>query len=536
MLRLLFVVLAYFGLGSSAHGALKRIGDTVWPQRRPHIYYCRSPNMETFTCWWHPVKNLSADSDVFNYSLTYTVGDDHLQQECPDYVSGGPNSCYFDKDHTRVWEMFCMNVTARSSQRTFTSQEHCLDVADIVEIDPPFNLTYTMMNNSEGELGQTVQISWSYPIASHVHIGWITLVYELRFRSTADPSNWKVKGLLREPQLELLDLPGGTFEVMVRCRSKNNNIWSQWSSPLIFSVPSRHSQDRMLVLILMSGVCIVSFLIIGFAIIPQSKRIKALLLPPIPKPSIKGLDPFLLKKGKMDEINLHFSSFHGYKPPQYSEENWNEVYTEERLLQTCNLLPQPGPEKAAVIPSPDESTSQSSVQKDGVAPSKPHHALTSYIDSSTPWDMTEPINPPAPRPPSASPPWIVSLGPSHPQQGSIPGLGYSLIVNPANPDTLLPFSSLPALHDFYTCVNAVSPSGAVHLMPCLPEATPKTTDTTQNVEKESEKNCQLATYLDKQEMEALTRGGAFWKQRDMGEENLQDAVATMEMDLLARPE
>lgn len=56
---------------------------------------------------------------------------EHVPRECPDYVTGGPNSCYFDKTHTRVWEVYCMNVTARSSRGLFTSQEHCLDVADI---------------------------------------------------------------------------------------------------------------------------------------------------------------------------------------------------------------------------------------------------------------------------------------------------------------------------------------------------------------------------------------------------------------------
>lgn len=37
---------------------------------RPHIYYCRSPNMEDFTCWWHPLNNLTAGEEV-TYVLTY---------------------------------------------------------------------------------------------------------------------------------------------------------------------------------------------------------------------------------------------------------------------------------------------------------------------------------------------------------------------------------------------------------------------------------------------------------------------------------
>lgn len=53
------------------------------------------------------------------------------QHECPDYVTSGPNSCHFDSSHTTVWNIYCMNVTAISAQRNYTSREHCLDVAEI---------------------------------------------------------------------------------------------------------------------------------------------------------------------------------------------------------------------------------------------------------------------------------------------------------------------------------------------------------------------------------------------------------------------
>lgn len=55
------------------------------------------------------------------------------KQECPDYKTGGPNSCHFDRSHTRVWNVYCMNVTAVTAVRNYTSQQHCLDVADIGE-------------------------------------------------------------------------------------------------------------------------------------------------------------------------------------------------------------------------------------------------------------------------------------------------------------------------------------------------------------------------------------------------------------------
>lgn len=52
-------------------------------------------------------------------------------QDCPDYVSGGINSCFFDTKHTQIWEMYCMKVTAHTGTGSLTSPRHCLDVADI---------------------------------------------------------------------------------------------------------------------------------------------------------------------------------------------------------------------------------------------------------------------------------------------------------------------------------------------------------------------------------------------------------------------
>lgn len=50
----------------------------------------------------------------------------------------------------------------------------------------------------------------------------------------------QVKERLREPYVELLGLPVGRYEVQVRCRSQNSHLWSKWSSPITFDIPSKH--------------------------------------------------------------------------------------------------------------------------------------------------------------------------------------------------------------------------------------------------------------------------------------------------------
>uniref|UniRef100_A0A3Q1GMD0 Prolactin receptor-like n=1 Tax=Acanthochromis polyacanthus TaxID=80966 RepID=A0A3Q1GMD0_9TELE len=257
--------------------------------RRPHIYYCRSPNMEDFTCWWHPLDGQTDGEDVA-YILTYSK-----EHECPDYVSAGANSCHFDSRHTSIWTIYCMNVTAVTARRNYTSQEHCLDVAEIVQTEAPVNLSYTLTDAGGDEMGHNALLTWRYPVPSDLQYGWITLVYELQYRRITEPDNWKVKHPLREPHVELLGLPVGDYLVRVRCRSHNYGLWSKWSSTLSISIPTRPPTGKLLVLILVTGVGVVALLVITFGIIPQSRRIKDYFLPPIPKPRIIGIDPLLLK-------------------------------------------------------------------------------------------------------------------------------------------------------------------------------------------------------------------------------------------------
>ncbi|XP_061081700.1 prolactin receptor-like [Conger conger] len=399
---------------------------------RPRIHYCRSPNMETFTCWWHFPDNGSHSNDNITYTLTYSVGKGRMR-ECPDYVTGGPNSCYFDSRHTQVWEIYCMKLVAHCSHGNYTSEEHCLDVADIVETDPPFNLTYWLTNSSGEGAGCSALVSWLYPNAADVHVGWVTLDFELQYRRKSEPHSWKAKGVQREPQLELLDLPAGSYVVRVRCKSHNSRLWSKWSELLTLNIPSHQTIDKMLAVILVIGISIVAFLMIGLGIIPNGKRIKAFLLPPVPKPRIRGIDPTLLKNGRMDEITRLFKSFHGYSPPQYSSESWLHVTTEEEpSLQGCHL--------SKVSEKAGEFTPST------LCPGSP-------VDLETPQGSSPYCQVPSQAPgptggPTCAWPWSAGLLP-------IPSLGYT--VPPAPPPGL----------DFYACVNGVNTSGAVQLVPCV---------------------------------------------------------------------
>uniref|UniRef100_A0A672F853 Fibronectin type-III domain-containing protein n=1 Tax=Salarias fasciatus TaxID=181472 RepID=A0A672F853_SALFA len=422
--------------GASPSGLVAE--EAVAATTKPDIYYCRSPNMEDFTCWWHPLDNLTAGEEA-TYVLTYSKEKGRVQ-ECPDYVSAGPNSCHFDSSHTSIWKIYCLNVTAVTSRGNYTSRQHCLDVADIVQTEAPVNLTYQLTAAGGDEAGQSVLLSWKYPVPSHLQYGWITLEYELQYSRVTEPDNWKVKHPLREPHFQLLGLPFGEYAVRVRCRSRNHGLWSKWSSTLSMSIPAKPPAGKLLLLILATGVSVVVLLVITFGVIPQSSRIKEYFLPPIPKPRIIGVDPLLLKKGNLDQINHHFSNFHGYRPPSYSEEVWDHASVDHVYLTT----PTGG---GGGVPS-EQDTLMVAVTSD----------LQLTAQSSAPCAQT--TSPYCASPPAASapPPGVLS------EIVTLPGSDYSVAVPASDP------AAGRSPQDFYTCVQLMNESGEVHLVPCLPPA------------------------------------------------------------------
>ncbi|KAM6945337.1 prolactin receptor [Aplochiton taeniatus] len=466
---------------------------------RPDIYYCRSPNMEVFTCWWHPLDNSSQGDENVTYTLTYSI-DKGPRKECPDYKTGGPNSCYFDSTHTTVWRMYCLEVTARTATGNFTSKAHFLDVAEIVQTEAPVNLMYTLVQAGEEDTGHTALLSWTYPVPAHIQFGWITLLYELQYHRVNEPGKWQVKGKLREPHVELMGLAVGDYVVRVRCRSRNKGLWSRWSSSVLLSIPAQPTAGKLLALILATGVGVVALLVISFGIIPQGKRIKAFFLPPIPKPRIKGIDPTLLKKGRIDEINRHFT---------------RSTATSRHATRRKPGTRSPGRRQPVLLGHPGLSPCSDAwpVERDSFL-------IQAGTGAYTPGAPPSPYCPgPAATLPSADPSlwaWPGAVAPYQPEMMSFPGTDYSVLGNtspaagslvPVPPTPLLAFpastgrpslsaSANTAPQDFYTCVHVMSEGAEVHLVPCtfVAEAAPPKEHILSEQEEERKK-LQLADYL-----------------------------------------
>ncbi|XP_056287409.1 prolactin receptor-like [Pseudoliparis swirei] len=417
---------------------------------RPHIHHCRSPNMEDFSCWWLPLDNLT-DGEQVTYVLGYSK-DKGPRRECPDYGSSGPFSCHFDSSHTSIWKIYCLSVTAVTAAGDYSSQEHCLDVAEIVQTEAPVNLTCELADAGGDETGHRARLSWSYPVPSDLQYGWITLEYELQYRREA--GGWKVKHPLREPRVELLGLPGGDYLVRVRCRSHNYGLWSRWSSALQMSLPAEPPAGNVLVPVVVAGVAVVALLAVLLGVMPQGRRIKDYFLPPIPKPRIIGIDPLHLKKGNLAEIDHHFSNFHSFSPPSSSEEVWDRVSAGDVVLSACGVASDP---TAPMFPRDPA----------GVSANPP----ASYVRSVAPY--------------CCSPPPAFAAAPgrsarSGPEVVCLPGTEYSVMGLPGLP------GAGRSPQDFYTCVQLLK-SGEVHLVPCPPPAYCREFPPPSRVEEEEEK-------------------------------------------------
>ncbi|XP_059911619.1 growth hormone receptor-like [Gadus macrocephalus] len=391
--------------------------------------------------------------------------------ECPDYVSGGANSCHFDSSHTSIWKMYCMTVTAGVRPAATPPPRRTASTgADIVQTEAPVNLSYALRDTGGDERGHSALLAWSYPVPEDLQYGWITLVYELQYRRVTEPGDWKVKPPQRESQLELMGLPVGGYLVRVRCRSHNYGLWSEWSSPLQMTIPARPLAGKMLVLILVGGLGVATLLIICCGVVPQGKRIKAHFLPPIPKPRIGGIDPLLLKRGRLDEIDQHFRTFHSYSHTVLSEEVWNYVSTE--ASHTCALWPvEPPPisqwEKPAPPPSlgdPPTAPLDATITTTAMAPSSycglpPAQAPVSVAPYMQPvgagqWEWPTVVAAP---PPATADYSLLATQPVSPQPPDVVQF----------PQPIHPLPPLAPPTDFYTCAQLLGPGGEVNLVPCL---------------------------------------------------------------------
>ncbi|XP_051956433.1 prolactin receptor-like [Xyrauchen texanus] len=279
------------------------------PPGRPRLTRCRSPEKETFTCWWEPG---STGGLPTSYHLYYRKESSVEVFECPDYHKAGNNSCYFDKRHTSIWIIYNITVVASNALGQAYSESVEVDVMDIVQPHHPKNMNVTLM---QSENSPYFLVQWQPPQDADTRSGWVTIKYEVRIKiensKDEEYSDWESYNAGKQLDLRIYSpQPGANYIAQVRCKL-DQGLWSEWGPSAFIQIPDKTSDTPNVVLIFAVTLTGFIFLLTAGMLVVKKKNVKHFLLPPVPKPKINGLDTQLLKSGKSEEI---FSAliFQGY--------------------------------------------------------------------------------------------------------------------------------------------------------------------------------------------------------------------------------
>uniref|UniRef100_H3C7D3 Prolactin receptor n=2 Tax=Tetraodon nigroviridis TaxID=99883 RepID=H3C7D3_TETNG len=262
------------------------------PPGKPTLIQCRSPEKETFTCWWKPGSDGGLPT---TYALYYRKENSDTVHECPDYQTAGENSC-FNKNNTSLWVYYNITVVATNELGSTFSDSVDIDVVYIVKPNPPENLTVVIMEDNSYPY---LRVSWEPPHKADTRSGWITLIYEIRVKLEGR-NDWEVHLAGQQKTFNIFGLRSGTYLVQVRCKP-DHGFWSEWTSPSQVQVPEYFHQEKSMWIIVIIFSAIIVF-IVTWLLHVNSHSLKYCILPPVPGPKIKGFDEQLLKNGKTEEV------------------------------------------------------------------------------------------------------------------------------------------------------------------------------------------------------------------------------------------
>ncbi|XP_065761458.1 prolactin receptor isoform X2 [Muntiacus reevesi] len=266
------------------------------PPGKPKIIKCRSPGKETFTCWWEP----GADGGLpTNYTLTYHKEGETVTHECPDYKTGGPNTCYFNKKHTSIWKLYVITVNAINQMGVSSSDPLYVDVTYIVEPEPPANLTLELKHPEDRK--PYLWIKWFPPTLTDVKSGWFMIQYEIRLKPEK-ATDWEIHFAAKQTQLKIFSLyPGQKYLVQVRCKP-DHGYWSEWSPESSIQIPNDFPVKDTTMWIFVAVLSAVICLIMVWAVALKGYSMMTCILPPVPGPKIKGFDIHLLEMSQPSRL------------------------------------------------------------------------------------------------------------------------------------------------------------------------------------------------------------------------------------------
>ncbi|XP_054467977.1 growth hormone receptor b isoform X2 [Anoplopoma fimbria] len=304
--------------------AMELASEQVLPQIHPHITGCVSTNMETFHCRWNvgTSQSLSQPGDIRLFYINKKPPTAFLKEwsECPHYSTDRPHECFFNENHTTIWTYY--SVQLRSRDQSIVYEEILFQVSDIVQPDPPIGLNWTLLNVSFTGSYYDIILSWKPPQSADVEMGWMTLQYEVQIRNV-NSDLWEEVDLVKSTHRSIYGLQTNVnHEVRVRCKIFAGKEFGEFSDSIFVHVPFTVSRFPVVALLILGALCLVTILML--VIISQQRKFMIILLPPVPGPKIKGIDPELLKKGKLKELKSILGGPPDLRPELYNNDPWVE--------------------------------------------------------------------------------------------------------------------------------------------------------------------------------------------------------------------
>ncbi|XP_078071386.1 growth hormone receptor a isoform X2 [Mustelus asterias] len=301
---------------------LPRSQSVEAPLERPRITDCRSPEQETFTCRWS-VGNYQNLTERKRLRFFYTKGNNADWKECPKYIYN-ENSCYFNQTYTSIWISYCVQLKSDFQDQYITFDKRCFSIDNIVKPDPPIALNWTLLNISQSGLLADIQVLWEAPPTADIKNGWISLKYEIQYKAS-DSNHWDLIEAFSTSHPVYALSTGKSYELRLRCKQIANGDFSEFTDLVYIFIPAtRSTQAGLLFRLILVFVLLGMSLVLLLTLFTKSQRLKLFFLPPVPVPKINGIDPDLLKKGKIDEVNSIFANHLSYKSDLYIDDPWVE--------------------------------------------------------------------------------------------------------------------------------------------------------------------------------------------------------------------
>nr|AAY86768.1 growth hormone receptor II [Silurus meridionalis] len=288
----------------------------------PFLIGCYSREFVTFRCNWNAGSfwNLTEPGDLRLFYMHKETKNDCKWQECPSYSSAVENECYFDANHTAVWFQYAIQLRSRTND---VYDEMYFSLEEIVFPDPPKVLNWTLLSLGPTGLFCDVMVSWDIPssAADSVKIGWMTLWHETQYRERGS-DEWKSLDNGKDTQANIYGLRSNTeYEVRVRSKMRGYNF-GDFSDSIFILVFSKGSRIPISAVFILMGIAIGIMLIL--IVLSRKQKLMVILLPPVPGPKIKGIDPVLLQKGQLTEFTSILGAHPDLRPELYSNDPWVE--------------------------------------------------------------------------------------------------------------------------------------------------------------------------------------------------------------------